>query len=141
MKTKRSTSKIRNSEPIDDILRHVGTKQYLFLETHICTIYRVTCAPGETFSESKALSLIEKYHRKRQAHCNAGLLEDRFSLERTKTTGKIPFRPWVSYKEIMHFYYNLLVILRLVKLLLLKFCVYFLIFLSFQNLFVMNISL
>ncbi|XP_018645814.1 hypothetical protein Smp_075400.1 [Schistosoma mansoni] len=104
MKTKRSTSRVRNSEPIDDILRHVGTKQYLFLETHICTIYRVTCAPGEKFSESKALSLIEKYHRKRQSHCNAGLLEDRFSLERTKTTGKIPFRPWVSYKEIMHFY-------------------------------------
>ncbi|CAH8288096.1 unnamed protein product [Heterobilharzia americana] len=104
MKSKRSTSKVRNSEPIDDILRHVGTKQYLFLETHICTIYRVTCAPGETFSESKAMSLIEKYHRKRQAHCNAGLLEDRFSLERTKTTGKIPFRPWVSYKEISHFY-------------------------------------
>ncbi|KAH8867292.1 hypothetical protein EWB00_005444 [Schistosoma japonicum] len=104
MKSKRSTSKIRNSEPIDDILRHVGTKQYLFLETHICTIYRVTCSPGESFSESKALSLVEKYHRKRQSHCNAGLLEDRFSLERTKTTGKIPFRPWVSYKEIMHMY-------------------------------------
>ncbi|VDP99517.1 unnamed protein product [Trichobilharzia regenti] len=104
MKSKRSSGKIRNSEPIDDILRHVGTKQYLFLETHICTIYRVTCAPGESFTESKALSLIEKYHRKRQAHCNAGLLEDRFSLERTKTTGKIPFRPWISYREIVHFY-------------------------------------
>ncbi|CAH8288110.1 unnamed protein product [Heterobilharzia americana] len=89
---------------IDDCLRHVGSKQHLFYETHICPIYRITASPAEQYTETRALVLLEKYHRKRQSHCTGSLLEDRISFERTKSSGKIPFRPWVSYKEIKELY-------------------------------------
>lgn len=101
---KRSTSGMRSSDLIEGTLRHVGKKQKLYLETHVCTIYRVTLTGSEPFSESRANTLMEKYRKKRQAHCNASLLEDQISFERTKSTGKIPFRSWVSYREITHLY-------------------------------------
>lgn len=104
VRQKRSSHGSRNSEHIDDVLQHVGRKQFLFLEAHICTIYRVTLLSNESFSEAKALTLVDKYRKKRQAHCDGSLLEDRIGFERTKTTGKVPFRPWVAYKEIMYLY-------------------------------------
>ncbi|VDQ08436.1 unnamed protein product [Trichobilharzia regenti] len=102
-----NNSNIRRTESavfIDEVLRHVATKQLLFLETHVCTIYRVVEKNAAGFQENKALRYLNKYHKKRQAHCNACLLEDRLCLQRIKSSGKVPFRPWVSYKDIMNFF-------------------------------------
>ncbi|KAK4475201.1 hypothetical protein MN116_002280 [Schistosoma mekongi] len=106
MRNKRILNYQQERDYIDDCLRHVGSKQHLFYETHICTIYRVNASPAEHFNETKALYLLEKYRRKRQSHCTGSLLEDRISFERNKASGKIPFRPWVTYKEIKEIYMN-----------------------------------
>ncbi|CAH8874469.1 unnamed protein product [Trichobilharzia szidati] len=100
MRNKNVYNAQRERDYIDDCLRHVGSRQHLFYETHICPVYRINANPAELYSEARALTLLEKYHRKRQSHCTGSLLEDRISFERNKSSGKIPFRPWVSYKEI-----------------------------------------
>jgi hypothetical protein len=43
---------------------------------------------------------MEKNIKKRQAHGYANLLEDRFTLEKSKQGGKEPFRTWLGYREI-----------------------------------------
>ncbi|CAH8648833.1 hypothetical protein MS3_00004289 [Schistosoma haematobium] len=106
MRNKEVVSYQQERDYIDDCLRHVGSKQHLFYETHICTIFRVNAGPAEHFSETRALYLLQKYRRKRQSHCTGSLLEDRISFERNKASGKIPFRPWVTYKEIKELYIN-----------------------------------
>ncbi|CAH8564269.1 unnamed protein product [Schistosoma turkestanicum] len=106
MRKKEVLSPQREQEFIDDCLRHVGSKQHLFYETHVCAIFRVRANAAEHFTETRALQLLEKYRRKRQSHCTGSLLEDRISFERNKSSGKIPFRPWVTYKEIKEIFIN-----------------------------------
>ncbi|CAH8874465.1 unnamed protein product [Trichobilharzia szidati] len=92
--TSYNNSNLRRTESavfIDEVLRHVATKQLLFLETHVCTIYRVADRNAAGFNENTALQYINKY-------------QDRFCLQRIKSSGKVPFRPWVSYKDIMNFF-------------------------------------
>ncbi|TNN20078.1 hypothetical protein EWB00_005443 [Schistosoma japonicum] len=86
MRNKRIVNYQQERDYIDDCLRHVGSKQHLFYETHVCTIYRINANPAEHFNETKALVLLEKYRRKRQSHCTGSLLEDRISFERNKAS-------------------------------------------------------
>ncbi|XP_018645815.1 hypothetical protein Smp_075390 [Schistosoma mansoni] len=87
---------------IDEALRYAGTKQYIFLQVHVCAIHQVTVRNSTDFHEADALCYIEKYYKKRRAHCTAALLEDRICLRRVKQSGKMPFHSWVLYNEIKH---------------------------------------
>ncbi|RTG82109.1 uncharacterized protein DC041_0012318 [Schistosoma bovis] len=89
---------------IDEVLRYSGTKQYIFLQVHVCTIHQVTLGDISDFHETDALSYIERYYKKRRAHCTAALLEDRICLRRVKQSGKMPFHPWVVYNEIKYIF-------------------------------------
>ncbi|CAH8564249.1 unnamed protein product, partial [Schistosoma turkestanicum] len=91
-------------EYIDEVLRYAGTKQYIFLQAHVCAIRQVTVPDKSDFHETDALIYIEKYYKKRRAHCNASLIEDRICLRRVKQSGKVPFHPWIVYNEIKFFF-------------------------------------
>ncbi|CAI2735088.1 unnamed protein product [Schistosoma spindalis] len=87
---------------IDEVLRYAGTKQYIFLQVHVCAIHQVTVGDISDFHEADALNYIDRYYKKRRAHCTAALLEDRICLRRVKQSGKMPFHPWVVYNEIKY---------------------------------------
>ncbi|VDP43544.1 unnamed protein product [Schistosoma mattheei] len=89
---------------IDEVLRYSGTKQYIFLQVHVCAIHQVTVGDVSDFHEADALSYIDRYYKKRRAHCTAALLEDRICLRRVKQSGKMPFHPWVVYNEIKYIF-------------------------------------
>uniref|UniRef100_A0A094ZMV0 Trematode PH-like domain-containing protein n=1 Tax=Schistosoma haematobium TaxID=6185 RepID=A0A094ZMV0_SCHHA len=89
---------------IDEVLRYSGTKQYIFLQVHVCAIHQVSLGDISDFHETDALSYIDRYYKKRRAHCTAALLEDRICLRRVKQSGKMPFHPWVVYNEIKYIF-------------------------------------
>ncbi|CAH8512797.1 unnamed protein product [Dicrocoelium dendriticum] len=90
----------RGSQYIDGQLIHTATKQKLFFNTHVCTVYRHILNANERFVKLKAEQIMSKHMKKRQAHGIANILEDRFTIERHKTGGKDPFRPYLYYREI-----------------------------------------
>ncbi|KAF8564931.1 hypothetical protein P879_09008 [Paragonimus westermani] len=96
----RDSAAPRGSQYVDGQLIHMDTNQRLFLRLHVCTVFRETLRPGDQFLKATAERVMEKNLKKRQAHCSANLLENRFTLEKNKSNGKEPFRTWVGYREI-----------------------------------------
>ncbi|CAH8512845.1 unnamed protein product, partial [Dicrocoelium dendriticum] len=90
----------RGSQYIDGQLIHTATNQKLFFNTHVCTVYREILKPSEPFLKTTAEHVMNKHTRKRQAHGTANILEDRFTIEPSKSGGKTPFRPYLYYREI-----------------------------------------
>lgn len=99
-KHKRESGIPRGSQYVDGQLIHIATNQKLYSRTHVCTVFRETLKTSEQFSKQNAIRVMEKNLKKRQAHGMANVLEDRFTLEKAKSSGKEPFRSWLAYREI-----------------------------------------
>ncbi|THD27687.1 hypothetical protein D915_001584 [Fasciola hepatica] len=102
-RNKRESGIPRGSQYVDGQLIHIATNQKLFARTHVCTVFRETLRSTDQFSKQNAIRVMEKNFKKRQAHGMANILEDRFTLEKTKSSGKDPFRSWLAYREIADF--------------------------------------
>lgn len=90
----------RGSQYIDGRLIHEETKQKLFFQTHVCTVYREILERKEQFLRTSAEHCMIKNIRKRQTHATMSILEDRFTLEKNKRTARAPFRSFLFYREI-----------------------------------------
>ncbi|CAL8089935.1 unnamed protein product [Calicophoron daubneyi] len=99
-KTYMETNPPRGSQYINGELVHTATNQKLYHRLQVCTCFRETLKDRDTFSRAQAIKVMEKNFRKRQAHGYANLLEDRFTLEKSRPNGKEPFRTWLGYREI-----------------------------------------
>ncbi|KAA0188010.1 hypothetical protein FBUS_03624 [Fasciolopsis buskii] len=99
-RTKRDSDIPRGSQYVDGQLIHLATNQKLFARTHVCTVFRETLRTSDQFSKQNAVRVMEKNLKKRQAHGMANILEDRFTLEKAKSSGKEPFRSWLAFREI-----------------------------------------
>ncbi|VDP66631.1 unnamed protein product [Echinostoma caproni] len=99
-RSNRNSGVPRGSQYVDGQLIHIATNQKLYARTHVCTVFRETLRASEQFSKQNAVRIMEKNYKKRQAHGMANILEDRFTLEKIKSSGKEPFRSWLAFREI-----------------------------------------
>ncbi|CAL8089915.1 unnamed protein product [Calicophoron daubneyi] len=102
-KSRGETGPPLGSQYIDGELVHTATNQKLYHRLQVCTCYRSTLKDKDSLSREQAAKILEKSLSKRQAHGFVNLLEDRFTLEKSKTGGREPFRTWLGYGEITDF--------------------------------------
>ncbi|CAL8089918.1 unnamed protein product [Calicophoron daubneyi] len=97
--TKRQ-SRSRNSRATNGEYANTDAGQNVYQRIQTCPCYRKKLREGEEFKESEARQVMDNARKKRQSHATANMMEDKFTLVRTKPRGKEPFRTWLGYSEI-----------------------------------------
>lgn len=86
-------------------LRDKKTKQLIFHQCKVCAVAKVTRDSADALNEEAVGKLLFFHLRKRHSHgALLSSLEDRLNFKKTKVMSKSPFRNWVLYNDIEHYF-------------------------------------
>ncbi|CAH8512753.1 unnamed protein product [Dicrocoelium dendriticum] len=86
-------------------LRDKKTKQLIFHQCKVCAVAKVTRDSADALNEEAVGKLLFFHLRKRHSHgALLSALEDRLNFKKTKVMSKSPFRNWVVYTDIEHYF-------------------------------------
>ncbi|KAA0188011.1 hypothetical protein FBUS_03625 [Fasciolopsis buskii] len=100
-----SASKARSSQSVNGEIIDRKTKQVVFFKSTVCSIAKQIRASEDAYQEALIGKLLASQLKKRHAHGAEILcLEDRLNFKKTKVFSKTPFRNWVLYSDIEHYF-------------------------------------
>ncbi|VDP69166.1 unnamed protein product [Echinostoma caproni] len=100
-----SIGKGRSSQSLNGETIDSKTKQVVFLKSTVCSIAKQLRQSEDAYQEPLIGKLLAGQLKKRHAHgAEICCLEDRLNFKKTKVFSKAPFRNWVLYSEIEHYF-------------------------------------
>ncbi|THD27685.1 hypothetical protein D915_001582 [Fasciola hepatica] len=101
----RSGSKARSNQSLNGETIDRKTKQVVFFKSTVCSIAKQMRTSEDAYQEALVGKLLASQLKKRHAHGAEILcLEDRLNFKKTKVFSKAPFRNWVMYSDIEHYF-------------------------------------